>query len=193
MNIGIGSENPDKIRAVLDSISYHRCFDKSNVYFLEVESGVRKQPLCEQEIYFGAQNRAKNVYESLESEFGIKIDLGIGIESGIKRVPLSRYEDIRYYDITSCVIYDGYYTYKGESTSITIPSEIVWGILNEGFDLDEAAKSSGWTKINNIGREGGIVKILTKGKINRKKYTENSVDAALAHLLNSSLGRKIQQ
>lgn len=188
MKIAIGSENPVKIKAVLEELRDYKFFDDSEIFYFDVNSGVEKQPVTEEQTYLGAQNRAIEAYNGIKN-----CDYGIGIESGIRKIPLTHPHDLKCYVFSVCTIYDGRYKYEGTSINVPIPQEITWYIFNKRGNLEEAAKSSGWTKKERIGREEGIISILTDGRLNRKKYTKHALRAALAELLKFSVDSSKQQ
>jgi non-canonical (house-cleaning) NTP pyrophosphatase len=55
-------------------------------------------------------------------------------------------------------------------------------ILNEGLNMNDAALKAGFTNNPKIGSEEGLVGIMTKGRLNRKEYTKESIRTALIHL-----------
>jgi len=76
MKVIIGSRNPAKYRAVQDVLREHG-MDVETIA-LEVDSGVRKQPMTDQETIEGALHRARAAIIEIEDA-----DFAIGLEGGV--------------------------------------------------------------------------------------------------------------
>ena len=74
--VAVGSGNPAKVRAVEHAL--RRVWPNVRVLPAEVESGVSKMPLSDDEMLLGAGNRAHNALAA-HSE----ADYGIGLEGGV--------------------------------------------------------------------------------------------------------------
>ncbi len=55
-------------------------------------------------------------------------------------------------------------------------------MLNEGLDMNDAARRAGLTQNPKIGSAEGLVGIMTKGRLTRKEYTKEAIRTALIHV-----------
>ncbi len=172
--IGVGTTNKTKIGAVISAIRMYEDLAKANIHPIKANSGVRKQPITIAEIIRGAKNRAKN---SLGAN-----DIGIGIESGIYRVP-----SVAYMECTFCVIYDGKDYAYGQSPAFKLPQRMVELVIERGYDLNQAFKEIGMTDDPEIGADQGVIGALTNSRIDRMRYTEQAVIMALIQLEHGEL------
>jgi len=160
IRISVGSVNPVKteaVRAVME-----RIFGEVILTSRDVDSGVPEQPWGE-ETCKGAKNRAK-------AAMG-ECDLAVGIEAGVFEV----YDGL--YDVQHCVILDktGRMTI-GMSSGFRYPDDVI-ELLRKGMTVGEAMKQL-YTK-DSRGRKEGAVGVLSKGLLDRKALTEQSVLAAM--------------
>ncbi|PIT93904.1 inosine/xanthosine triphosphatase [Candidatus Falkowbacteria bacterium CG10_big_fil_rev_8_21_14_0_10_43_11] len=178
MKIIVGSTNPVKIDAVREIIKEYDFLAGAEVSGVKVASEISEQPLSLEEIIQGAINRAKKAWQDCE--------YSVGIESGLMSVPKTK---TGYMDITACVIYDGQETSVGLSSVFEQPLELTKIVLKaQGkIDISHAAKAMGLVQLDNIGYEGGMMGLLTKGRVNRKDYTKEAIRTALIQLENKEL------
>lgn len=73
--VAVGSTNPVKVAAV--RAAFRRAFPMASVESVSVPSGVRAQPLSDDEMVQGARSRAKAALASIDA------DLGVGLEGGV--------------------------------------------------------------------------------------------------------------
>jgi len=175
MLFAIGTQNKGKIKAVKQALEKYQDFKRAEVISCEVETGVNEQPIGLDEIITGAKNRAKAAYQKN------KVDFGIGLESGIFKVPHTK---SNYMDVTGCAIYDGQHFHIGLSSCFEYPKKLIDKIVNENKDVSDAAIELGFFKNRSVREAGGMVGILTQGVITRIKYSEQAVHTAIIHLLN---------
>jgi len=160
IKIAVGSTNRVKLEAVRSVME--RIFGSVIIMPVDVESGVPEQPM-ELQTRTGAVNRAR-------SAIGDN-DLAVGIEAGVFRT-----ED-GLYDFQYCAILDK----NGEMTvgvgpGFKYPDDVAELVLN-GMTVSEAMhKLYGDPE---IGRKQGAVGLLSKGLLDRKTLTEQSVVAAM--------------
>jgi len=173
MKVNVGSKNQNKIQAVKETLLDFPEFSDLEVSFMEVDSGVSKQPKNIEQTIKGAMNRAKNAFDNC--------DISVGLESGLMEFPNTK---SGYMDITMCAIYDGKRFHLGGSSIFEYPKSIVDLLFNKDYEVDEAAKEAGFTESSCVGKAEGMVGLLTKGKLNRKDYSKQAVLSALIHLLN---------
>jgi inosine/xanthosine triphosphatase len=176
MKINIGTKNKIKIEAVSELIKDYPEFKDAEVFAKEVNSEVSHQPKSLEETVDGAIKRAKNA-------FG-ECDFSIGLESGLIKVPETK---TGYMDTTACAIYDGKKFHLGLSSCFEYPVELTKYVLEKNIELSYAFRDLGFTDKEKIGEEEGIIGVLTKGKYNRKKYTQEAIRMALVHLENKNL------
>lgn len=80
------------------------------------------------------------------------------------------YTQTGYMDVCACAIFDGHNYYLGLSSAWEPPATVVhYSIINEGLDMNEAALKAGLTPKKNVGSAEGLVGIVTKGKLSRKR------------------------
>ena len=175
MNICLGSKNPVKLEA-LKTIFNEFLADKNISYSsCKADSLVPDQPIGLEETLTGAVNRAKNAF--ISGNF----DLGAGIESGIIKDPT---DDV-YFNTTICALFDGKKIYKGLGPGFMLPREISKLLADKKMELDDAVRQTGYTDNKRIGYGRGLIGILSKGKIDRMRYTKPSVSMAVTAYLNN--------
>ena len=160
VKIAVGSTNRIKIEAVRSVME--RVFGNVIIRPVKVKSGVPEQPR-ELETRTGAVNRAK-------AALGDN-DLAVGIEAGVWPT-----ED-GLYDFQYCAILDkdGIMTI-GIGSGFKYPDDVV-ELVSEGMTVGEAMhKLHGDLE---IGKKQGAVGLLSKGLLDRKTLTEQSVTAAM--------------
>lgn len=174
MKIAVGSKNAAKVNAVREIVLEYPALARADVEGIEASSEVSNQPLSLEETMRGAMNRARNAFRDC--------DYSIGIESGIFPVPLSK---TGYMDICIAAIHDGKDFHFGTSAAWEFPKkEILDFILKDGLDMSAAINRAGLTANPNIGAAEGAIGILTKGRVDRKAYTQQALRMALIHLEN---------
>jgi len=170
--------NPVKIDAVKEIIKDYDFLAGAEVAGANVSSEIFEQPLSLDEIIQGATNRAKNAWQNCDYAFGI--------ESGLMPVPMTK---SGYMDITACVIYDGKEISVGLSSAFEQPVKLTKKVLEAKgkLDISQVALQIGLTTSDNIGYEGGMMGLLTKGRVKRKDYTKEAIRTALIQLENREL------
>jgi inosine/xanthosine triphosphatase len=161
MQVGVGSENPVKIRAT------ERAFDtidrETQVDGVDVESGVSEQPVGDDETIQGAKNRAQDAIRGH--------DIGIGIEGGVADGP----------DGLSLIMWaaatDGHRLEIGCGPRLRLPEQIATQVRagrELGPVMDEVIGES------NVARNQGAAGALTGGIVDR--------ESALRHALAGAVG-----
>ncbi len=173
MRITIGSKNQVKVDAVKEIIRDYSFLSGAEVLALDIPSGVYKQPKSLDETLRGAMGRAKNAFQDSDYSFGI--------ESGLMKVP---YTKTGYMNVCACAIYDGKNYHLGISSAFEYPTNVTKLVFSEGLEIDEAIYKTGLTKNKRIGRSGGVIGYLTKGRLKRKEYIKQAIRTALIHLEN---------
>jgi inosine/xanthosine triphosphatase len=179
MTLAIGSTNQNKIGALEEVIQEYPDFAGSTVIACQVSSGVSDQPLSLEETIRGAKNRAKNAFMVSGA-----CKYAFGVESGLFEAPGTQ---SGYLEACICAIYNGVDYSIGLSCGFEVPRQALRLVLQQKMDLNQACHNSGISSDPKLGSSEGLVGMLTKGRINRKKYTKLSIMTALIQLENSHL------
>jgi inosine/xanthosine triphosphatase len=172
LRITIGSMNQIKIAAVRDVIVTYPNFADADVQGLDVGSGVKEQPTSLVETVSGALYRAAQV---LETGAG---DIAVGIESGCFPLAHPALADGVMLELCACcVLIDGF-KLIGLSSAWALPGEIRW-LVEQGRNLNQAFHDAKYTKNENLGNAEGAVGLLSGGRLTRRQYTAQAVQAAL--------------
>lgn len=160
IRVAVGSTNHVKVEAVREVME--SIYGSVRIYSVDVKSGVPDQPF-ESETHRGAVNRAK---EALGDR-----DLSVGIEAGVFEL----YGELM--DIQHCAIIDkdGKIT-TGMGSGFAYPPEIaelVRGGLTVGQAVDKIYDKCA------VGHSEGAIGLLSKGIMDRKELTKQSVLAAM--------------
>ena len=160
IRVAVGSTNRVKVEAVREVME--AIYGSVRVYAVDAKSGVPDQPF-ESETHRGAVNRAK---EALGDR-----DLSVGIEAGVFEL----YGELM--DIQHCAIIDqkGRIT-VGMGSGFAYPKDIadlVRGGLTVGQAVDRIYEK------NAVGHSEGAIGLLSKGIMDRKELTKQSILAAM--------------
>ncbi|MBM3231832.1 DUF84 family protein [Candidatus Pacearchaeota archaeon] len=181
MIINIGSKNPVKFEAVRQAFLKYQDFIDAEFRGIEVpvpESIIPEQPRGMEEIWAGAEFRARQAFRDC--------NYSVGLESGLYKVPLNG-ESLPRMNFAACVIFDGKRIYIGQNSGFVIPRIVAEIIQREKVQLDEAWRRAGLTDEERIGYGNGIIHGLTGGRFDRKRYLEQAVHMTVTHLLNKHL------
>ena len=83
------------------------------------------------------------------------------------------------FDVCACVIWDGEHAHVGYSCAWQIPPK-VRELVNKGKDLTQAFNEAKLCDDPKIGDKGGVLAIVTGGRVDRPAYTVQSIQMALA-------------
>ena len=160
IDIAVGSVNPVKVEAVRSVME--RIFGQVRIFPYDVSSDVPEQPFGEQTPE-GAKNRAKAAINGHT--------LSVGIEAGVFEMFGTLY------DYQYCAILDreGRFTI-GTGSGFRYPDAVV-GLVRKGMTVGQAMKEVYGE--NNVGKTMGAIGVLSKGLLDRKSLTEQSVLAAM--------------
>jgi len=128
----------------------------------------------------GATNRAHAAFAAYDG-----CDYSIGIESGIIDIP--DIERSLFMNIAFAVIYDGKEIHVGTNGCFEVPPKMMDLVYNQGMEMCDATHTVGLSRDRNIGREGGVIHILSKGWIDRRNYLHQAIGFALMPFLNPEL------
>ena len=167
LDIVVGSTNHVKVEAVRDVME--KVFGDVRVTGTDVDSGVPDQPF-EEQTRQGAINRARAALGDH--------DMAVGIEAGVFE------KDEGLYDIQYCAIIDrsGRITVGTGSGFMSPPA--VAELVRKGQTVGEAMKAV--FEQPDIGKGQGAIGYLSRGLLDRKALTEQSVIAAMVPRLNDS-------
>ena len=172
--LAIGTTNPGKVQAVQTALASYENMAPFVLQSTKVESGVSDQPMSLSETSLGAETRARRAREAIVRSNHDSVVLGIGLESGIFEGP-----DGKLYDLCACCIFDGEHAHFGYSSAWALPDSVAVLIKGKGLDMTQAANASGLCRDPNIGDKGGLIGVLTGGRITRPDYTIQSIKMAL--------------
>ena len=160
VDIAVGSLNPVKVSAVRSVME--RVYGEVRITAVDVPSGVPPQPF-EGQTHEGSRNRA---LAALGDH-----DMAVGIEAGVFEMLDGLY------DIQHCTIVsrDGRETY-GHGSGFRYPDRIA-ELVRSGMTVGDAVHEVYGS--TDIGKRQGAVGLLSKGLIDRKTLTEQSVTAAM--------------
>ena len=159
-DIAVGSLNPVKVAAVRTVME--RVYGEVRITAVDVPSGVPPQPFGDQ-THLGSLNRARAALGGH--------DMAVGIEAGVFEM-LDGLYDIQHCSIVSA---DGRETY-GQGSGFRYPDRIA-GLVRGGMTVGDAVHEVYGD--SDVGKGQGAVGLLSKGLIDRKRLTEQSVTAAM--------------
>ncbi len=156
VDIAVGSLNPVKIEAVRNVME--RIYGNVRIFAVDSKSGVPEQPF-EDETVKGAINRAKGALGNHT--------MAVGIEAGV----FERYDGL--YDVQHCAVIDkdGKITI-GIGSGFRYPDKIA-ELVRNGKTVGEAMNIV-YTH-SDVGKEQGAIGVLSKGLLDRRELTEQSV------------------
>ena len=190
--LAVGTKNKCKVAAVVAVANSIPPLAGSNaqVHSYGVSSGIPDQPLTLEVTRTGAINRARAAF--LEARKAAPKDssttvLAVGIESGLF---YPDGETGRAFDVCVCMATtDGETFNMGLSCAFEIPAPVMV-FVKEGMDLSQACNAAGLTTDVNLGENGGLIGILSKGRVTRQMYTEQALQMALFFVENEELYRR---
>lgn len=163
----VGSSNPAKIGAVAEGLK--KLFPEAEFSGIEVESGVSKQPMSDEETLKGARNRTRAVLTVTDA------DAAVGLEGGV----METQEGMM--NVVWCVILmrDGRESFSGGSHFL-LPKE--WAEkLKEGKEVSDILEEI--TGDRDLRKKGGMIGLLTKGLTSRQEEYAQLVRLATIKLI----------
>lgn len=170
MRIVLGSTNECKLQTARQVLADYPKFAGAEIVGVEVDSGVAEQPLNLETTIQGAIHRAKAAF--------VDCDFSIGIEGGTMVLSQSGSGTMK---LDVCALYDGNTVALGFSSAFSLPEDLHRLITEQGLDLSQAARVAGYTDHPKIGTAGGVVGILTEGRITRSDFCKQALIMALIH------------
>ncbi len=152
MILGVGTENPAKIRAVARLIEQLGL--QAQIKSFAVDSGVSAMPMSDRETRRGAMNRAA---AALKAEGGS--DYGIGMEGGVDTLD----------GVMFLVNWGAVCDRRGRMKTaggarIVLPRALADGVC-AGHELGELADA--YAHMKNVHSRGGTIGLLTAGRVTR--------------------------
>lgn len=169
----VASNNPVKIGATLEGFQTMFPSDIFEVEGVNVPSGVRDQPLSNQETLQGALQRAEAAYQREQHA-----DYWVGIEGGIEETQ-GEMEVFAWVVVKSASMLG-----RGKTGTFFLPRAVV-KLIKEGKELGEADDIV--FKRQNSKQENGAVGILTDNIIDRTGFYKVAMQLALIPFKNPEL------
>jgi inosine/xanthosine triphosphatase len=172
LKISVGSKNPSKIRAIESAFS--KAFEiPIEVTGFEISSGVREQPLSEQETRKGAENRVKALFTLTDSDYYVACEGGIATEGsppfGLAWIAIAdRERQVR----------------TSRTASYPIPPSFL-SRLESGEELGSIIDSI--TATQDSKKKDGATGFLSRGVITRPSFYEHAITLCLCHWLHQEL------
>ena len=193
--VEVGSTNPCKLGAVARVLETHASLaSPAAIVGHSVPSGVSDQPMGLHTTVDGAYNRAE---AALLKGLGAPGESGdvptarrlfVGIESGLFRLRAqngaSPHLDVCVVCVLSVAADGKYRSSYGLSCAFPIPPALMRHVIDGGMELSEACVASGITDDAQVGERGGLIGILTDGRVTRGDYTEQAMEMALINFEN---------
>ena len=178
MKIGVGSTNEVKLNAVRDTLLlYPDIFPEPEIVSVDVEVEEFGHPKNIEQTTKGAVDRAKESY--------VGNNYGFGLESGLVEMPYSK---TGFLEIQICAIYDGHDMYIGSAPGFEWPPAVAKLIASGKADGSKAFKDAGLTDQDRLGSvKGGIIGVLTKGRLTREDQAKHSIIMALIQIENPEM------
>lgn len=170
--VAVGTTNPCKLGAVRTALqTYPLVASHAAVQGVKgIASGVSEQPMTVEETATGARNRAEAAHKAHGGGPGV---LALGVESGLFMVSGA------HFDVCVVSAYDGTTHHLGLSCAFEIPPPILRHVLTGGLDLSQACNTAQITSDPKLGEHGGLISILSHGRVTRLDYTVQAVMMAL--------------
>lgn len=168
LHFAVGSQNPTKVDAVRAICA--QAFPEAKVIAADVPSGIREQPIGQEETLLGARNRAMAALAATSADYGI------GLEGGVVDTPAGTYT----MGWVAIVDRDGRWGLS-QSGWLALPPAVARAVLSGselGPEIDRL------TGEHDTKRHGGATGALTNNIVRRQTGWELAVAYALAPFLN---------
>ena len=165
----VASTNPAKVAAVRDAFSLAFPMLSFNVEGIAAQSGVRDQPLTNEETLLGARNRVKNCREQCPDA-----DYIVGLEAGI---------DDKFTFAWMVIEHNGQYS-ESRSASLPLPP-LALEKIQQGMELGDVMDEM--FNQQNVKQKGGAIAMLTNHLLTRSSVYQQALILALIPFLNPQL------
>jgi len=177
MKIAIGTLNKAKNNAVEEIV--RGIWSDAEFYSIETDSGIRAQPLTDEEAIKGAINRAKQAMIKVRSSYSVDADYAVGLEGTVHS---NRYGMFLHGWVA--IIDKEHNIGLGQSGSIQLPKGIE-SRINSGEELGPIMQELMKDDKNTIRHNEGTNGILTNGLYTRVKEFKDATRCALAKFVSS--------
>lgn len=176
--VAVGSKNPVKCNAAEQGFKLALKTNEILIEGFDSLSGVRDQPIGDDEIKLGAMNRARQAHKLYVEKNGVAPNYSIGIEGGILIVNEGT-DDEEMDCMAWIIVYDGFSYGKARTASFGLP-RVICQLIKDGVELGIADDMT-FTRMN--AKQGeGTVGHLTRGAMDRTAYYVPAVVLALIPL-----------
>lgn len=165
----VASTNPAKVAAVRDAFSLAFPLVSFNVEGIAAQSGVRDQPLTNEETLLGARNRVKHCREQCPDA-----DYIVGLEAGI---------DDKFTFAWMVIEHNGQYS-ESRSASLPLPP-LALEKIQQGMELGDVMDEM--FNQQNVKQKGGAIAMLTNHLLTRSSVYQQALILALIPFLNPQL------
>lgn len=173
MIVAAGTTNPAKLRPVQHV--FGQLFEGAQVQGLSVPSGVREQPIGEEETELGAVNRATAALAGIPGALW-----GVGLEGGV------RFGAHGCFLFGAVAVTDGARLEMGRTAELRLPPGVAERI-QAGEELGPIM--DGLSGVQNIKQKSGTVGLLTGGLLSRADVWQMGLTLSLAPFLHEELYR----
>jgi inosine/xanthosine triphosphatase len=169
--VAVGTTNPAKLKPV--QAVFGRVYPGSQVTGLSVPSGVREQPIGEEETLTGAVNRAKAALAGVPGAAW-----GVGLEGGV------RFDNHGCWLFGSVAVTGGGQLEVGRTAELRLPPQVA-DRIQAGEELGPVMDTL--SGVQNIKQKAGTVGFLTDGLLSRADVWQMGLTLALAPFLHPEL------
>ncbi|WP_407540006.1 inosine/xanthosine triphosphatase [Deinococcus radiomollis] len=169
--VAAGTTNPAKLKPV--QAVFGQVFAGTQVTGISVLSGVREQPIGEEETFLGAVNRAQAALAGVPGAAW-----GVGLEGGVR------------FDLRGCWLFgavavtDGKQLEVGRTAELKLPPQVA-ARINAGEELGPVMDAL--TGEQNTKQKAGTVGFLTNGLLSRADVWQMGLTLALAPFMNPEM------
>lgn len=164
MIVAVGTKNPAKLKGVRRAFSKY--FPGVKVRSVDSSSVAKAQPKGLEEMASGATSRARFALSKSSGDFGV------GVEAGIFTIG-----DVYLDNQVAAIVDRSGKVSLGHSAGYMLPRKDMEELFRDGRELERWAEEV--SGIKEVGDKGGLIKHLTKGKMDRTELTEQCVVTAL--------------
>ena len=169
--VAAGTTNPAKLKPV--QLVFGQVFAGAQVRGLSVPSGVREQPIGEEETELGAINRAKAALAGVQGA-----GWGVGLEGGV------RFSERGCFLFGAVAVTDGTRLEVGRTAELRLPPGVAERI---GAGEELGPIMDGLSGVQNVKQKAGTVGFLTDSLLSRADVWQMGLTLALAPFLHAEL------
>ena len=174
--VAAGTTNPAKLKPV--QAVFGQVFTGAQVTGISVPSGVREQPIGEEETFLGAVNRAQAALVGVPGAFW-----GVGLEGGV-RFDRSGFGRGGCWLFGAVAVTDGKRLEVGRTAELKLPPQVA-ARIGAGEELGPVMDAL--TGEQNTKQKAGTVGFLTNGLLSRADVWQMGLTLALAPFMNPEM------